>query len=129
MFLGIMPDWVGDTLSVLGPALGLPAIISIILTRRNANRKLQVEEGGLKVSEFEALRTAYREDRLEAEATADTLRNEINGLRDDLDAFREMVRSLRSLFQRVVTRAEVTLTAGEQREFEATRPPVRRRPR
>lgn len=125
MFL--FPGWVGDLLSIAGPALGLPAIVSIILTRRNANRKLEVEEGGLKVSEFEALRAAYKQDRQEAEAENDRLHRDIDALRDDLDHFRDILRSLRSLFQRVVIRTNVTLTAEEQREFEATRPPIRRR--
>lgn len=46
---------------ILGVALGAPAIILWLLNRRNANKKLQLDEGALDVSVFDTQTKAYQD--------------------------------------------------------------------
>ena len=59
MFGGFLPDWLGDILVLVAFVLGPSGFIWSILQRKDANRKLVVDEGGLSVSQFDSLNAAY----------------------------------------------------------------------
>lgn len=130
---GIIPRWIIDLIVVIGALIGLPSIITWFLNRRGANRKLQVEESGADVSEFQALRTAYREDKAAAEKERDEARAETGAIRvelgemhEEVDELRDALTRLRRLFSGVLRRNNYKMTPSEQREFEATKPRPRR---
>lgn len=134
LWLGVLPKWVGDLFALAGPVLGIPAIILFLLGKNNANRSLQVDESGAEVSEFEALRKAYKEDKAEAEAKriaaelkSEGVSNELASVHEEVNELRSDVGILRRLITSLVRRNRITMTDDERRDFEATKP--RGRPR
>ena len=125
---GFLPEWVGDTLSLLALVTGLPAILLWFLNRKDANRKLKVEEGGLTVSQFNAALPAYQDmlnradaERKEAVRLSLEYKEELNEVREKQDRLIQLITAL-------VARTGIVLTAAEIEELEATRPrPFRRR--
>jgi len=123
-----------DILSLIAVAIGLPGIILFFLNRKGANRKLNVEEGGLTVSQFNAALPAYKDllDRAndDRQAAIDELaayKTEREGFKTEIERLGEDIRTIRGLFTRVVERSNITLTHEEQQVFESTKP-TRRRP-
>jgi len=142
--LSFLPSWVSDIMLILAFIAGPTGLIWGFLQRKDANRKLVVEEGGLQVDQFEAQRQAFndllREQReITARAIAELgeVRTELKESRDqraeltsDVEELRAMLVQTRDLFKRVVARSNITLTPDEQHEFEMTKPrPPRRRAR
>jgi hypothetical protein len=138
MFLGFLPEWVGDLSSVLGlPAIVL-AILVYVLGRRNANRKLDVEEGTLKKSEFDSYTEAQRRDLADARAettaaegkAAEAL-DRLDQMEEVYDQMREIIHKLRALVRKLINRTKYEMSPEEWKEFEQTKPVPRppRRPR
>lgn len=115
---GFLPDWFGDTLTVIAVVLGLPGIILWVLNRKQVNRKLEVEEGGLTVSQFNAALPAYKDllDRADnaaakAQTEATDAKREVNTLE------RKLARAIR-LLMAVIQRANIQLTPEEEKELQ-----------
>lgn len=128
-FLGFLPDWIGDLLSVLGLPAVILAFIVWLLGRRDANRRLTVDEGTLKKSEFDSFTEAQREqlkisqqEAKDAKAEADDNADRVDTLEDLYDNMRDVIHRLRNLFRKVVAKTGYTMTAEEIAEFEATKP-------
>lgn len=135
MFLGVLPQWIGDILSVLGLPAILLAVVLFLLNRKDANRKLEVEEGSLKRSEFDSITNEYSElyktadaRATAAESKADSAMSRVGELNDEVVDLRDMIHQLRSLFRRVLNRNNIQMTSAEQEEFDRIKPPPRRRP-
>lgn len=136
----------GEIASVVALAFGsgaVPGVILFLLNRRGANKKLEIEEGGLGVNVFEAQTTAY-ENLLnrQTQATNDALTElgkykaertsileKVEKLeRADEDRSQELrstntkLETLRALFQQYVNRTGIPLTPEEQLIFEETKP-------
>lgn len=132
MFLGFLPAWVGDLSSVLGlPAIAL-AVLVWWLGRKGANRKLEVEEGTLKKSEFDSLTAAQDKAIERAQAEAKEAKEEADEVRDRLDIMdelydqmRETIIWLRGFVRKLVRTTGYVMDAKELVEFEQTRPPKR----
>lgn len=124
-------------------SVGLPTIIAWFLNRKGANKKLQIEAGGLEVTEFQAMREAFNDllrEQKEATASAqkaaaaaqtaaDNAITEIANYKAErqklLDTVEEQgtkLDRLRTLFMRVIRRNSIELTEAEQLEFESTKP-------
>jgi septal ring factor EnvC (AmiA/AmiB activator) len=139
--LSFLPSWVSDIMLILAFIAGPTGLIWGFLQRKDANRKLVVEEGGLEVDQFEAQRQAFndllREQReITARALAELAdtrkelsesRDQRKEMADDIEDLRSMLIQTRDLFKRVVARSNIVLTPDEQREFDATKPPRPRR--
>lgn len=129
LFLGVLPGWLGDLLSILGLPAILLAVVVALLGRKNANRKMVVDEGTLKKTEFDSFTEAQNKEmqRLAQEskdnkAEADEALDRIDTLDELYDGMRDIVFRLRSLLQRIITKSNYTMTAEELAEFEATKP-------
>lgn len=132
MFLGFLPDWVGDLSSILG----IPAIVITVLMwalgRRDANRKLVVDEGALKRSEFDSFTEAQnkalegaRKDASEAKHEADEISDRIDIMDELYDQMRDSIHTLRGLMRRILAKTRYEMTLEEKAEFESTKPPIR----
>lgn len=140
-FLGFLPSWVGDLLTIVAIAVGLPGVILFLLNRRNANRHLNVEEGTLKVDEFGAIKSGYEGLWQAAQADAAAARADATAARKDADNARqsaeeanshaahaeESVRKLHTLIMSIVRRNKLELDEEQLRILEETKPrPLRR---
>jgi hypothetical protein len=130
----ILPPIVSDAMLIIAFIAGPTGLIWGILQRKDANRKLVVEEGGLEVSEFDSQRAGFKmlldeQKELTSKALAElkASQDQRNQQADDMDELRGMLIDIRALFKRVVARSNITLTPDEQKEFEATKPPRPRR--
>lgn len=138
-YLGFLPVWVGDLFSVLGlPAIVL-AVVVFLLNKKGANRKLVVEEGSLKKSEFDSFTVAQnlalagaREEAATARAEAKEAKDEADETADRLDVMdalydemRDGIMWLRGFVKKLVRETAYTMTAEELREFDMTKPPQR----
>lgn len=124
-------------------SVGLPTIIAWFLNRKGANKKLQIEAGGLEVSEFQAMREAFNDllrEQKEAAKNAQTAATAAQKAADDaileiknyraerqklLDTVQDQgakLDRLRTLFMRVIRRNSIELTEAERHEFESTKP-------
>jgi len=140
---GVLPDWVGDTVTILAAVLGLPGIILWVLSRKQANRKLVVDEGGLTVAQFNAALPAYKDlldrandEREAAEKERDEALRKIGPLEHELYKTQSEVNSLDDkleeavqLFTTVIERSEITLTSDEARRLARIKPSQERFPR
>lgn len=136
---GIFPDWVGDTLSLIAVVVGTPGLILWFLGRKDANRKLVVEEGGLTVEQFNAALPAYKDllDRSNKERDAAIEREE--ALTKDFKAYRDETsatvadlktgqQGLRRLVLKLIAQHEYQPTDEEREILEMTAPRKRTRP-
>lgn len=126
---GILPDWVGDSLSLLALVLGTPGVVLFFLGRKGANRKLEVEEGGLSVTVFNAQTAAYKDllDRANtraanAEKEAKEANEKIDALQQEYAHMNSKINRLYNLFNRVLARNKIILTEEERTELEETKP-------
>jgi hypothetical protein len=124
---GFLPDWVGDTLTLIALVLGTPGIILYLLGRKDANRKLVVDEGGLTVDQFNAALPAYKDLLDRSNKDRDAAISKMGEYKVELDNIRDNQERLVKLFLSVVARSNITLTADERAELEATRPKSFRR--
>jgi hypothetical protein len=135
MFLGFLPAWVGDLSSVLGVPAIVIAVLMWALGRRDANRKLDVDEGALKRSEFDSFTEAQnkalegaRKESHDAKVEADGVSDRLDLMDELYDQMREAIDTLRSLMRRILAKTKYEMTPEEKAEFESTKPP-RRPPR
>lgn len=131
-FLGVFPGWIGDLLSILGVPAILLAIVVYVLNRKSANRKLVVDEGSLKRTEFESFTAAQNtaleragKEAKEAKAEADEVSDRLDVMDGLYDQMRESIIWLRSYVKKITSMTGYAMTASESREFEATKPPPR----
>ena len=134
-----LPGWVGDILTLLAFVLGPGGVIWLILSQRQANRKLRVEEiganvssqvakGSLTVDQFNAALPAYRDLLDRSNKDRDAALAKMEEYKGELDEVKEKQERLVKLFLQVVKRSNVQLTKEELEELEATRPrPIPRR--
>lgn len=148
--LSFFPTWVSDALLILTFLAGPTGVIWGILQRKDANRKLVVEEGSLEIDQFQVQRQAFndllreqREINSGAAATLASVRAELVESRQQLASVRaELVESgeqrahlsedvkdlrnaldkVRNLFEQVISQNGVVLTEEEAFVFETTRP-------
>jgi predicted component of type VI protein secretion system len=132
MFLGFLPAWVGDLSSILGIPAIVIAVLMWALGRRDANRKLIVEEGSLKKSEFDSFTAAQnialsdaRKEAAEAKAEVDALGDRLDLMDSLYDQMRETIMWLRTFVRKLVARTSYTMDPDEAAEFEMTKPPPR----
>ena len=123
-------------LSLVGIGTAVPAIILFLLQRRNANKKLEIEEDTLSVNVFNAQTKAYqdlldRADRTTQAALAElkTYQAERKEILKKVDMQNEVLeltntnlQKIRTLFQAVVKRSNIVLTPAEQKVFDETKP-------
>lgn len=131
---GFLPSWVSDAMLILAFIAGPTGVIWGILQRKDANRKLLVEESDHDISEFESLTATYKDlldrankatDAAVAEVkTSVTQRHQMQG---EIDELRESIHDLRGLMRDVLRKHSIQLTQEEQARFDATKP-KRRRP-
>jgi len=128
----------------------VPGVIFFVLNRKGANKKLDIEEGGLNVNQFDVQTKAYqdllnRANKATEEALAElaTYKKERTRLMEqveeqgrkirklekadedktgELEDARRKVEQLRSLFTAILTRTGIVMTPEEQEIFEATQP-------
>lgn len=131
--LSFFPGWVSDVMLILAFIAGPTGLIWGVLQRRDANRKLVVEEGGLEVDRFDAQRQGFNDLLREQKALTDRAVAELEASRKqreretiDIEELRRMLVQIRDLFSRVVERSNIVLTPEEQEEFDATQPPFER---
>lgn len=129
-----LPPIISDIMLIVAFVAGPTGLIWGILQRKDANRKLVVEEGGLEVTEFDSQRAGFKmlldeQKELTAKALAElkASQEQRDQQADDIDELRGLLMETRSLFRRVVARSNIVLTPEEQKEFEATKPPRPRR--
>lgn len=114
---GFLPDWVGDTLTIIAVVLGTPGIILWGLNRKQANRKLEVEEGGLTVSQFNAALPAYKDLLDRADAAASDARKDARSAKREVNILeRKLARAIRLLMS-IIQRANIQLTPEEEKEL------------
>lgn len=104
-----------NVISVLAVAVGGPSLLLWRLGRKDANRKLTVEEGGLGVSRFNAIAEAYQDQLDRADARITTLEGVLRGVMAKLSGLHRLV-------TRYAERTGVAMTPDELIELETTRP-------
>jgi hypothetical protein len=133
---GIFPEWVGDTVTIIATVLGLPGLILWFLGRKDANRKLVVEESGLTVAQFNAALPAYKDlldrannerdaadkEKQEAFAKVVPLEKELSQTRAEVHSLDDKLKEAVELFRTVIERSEITLTHEELRRLERITP-------
>lgn len=110
-------------------AAAVPVTLSALLGRRNANKKLQLDETTVMLSGTDSQIKAYQ-DLLDRANAAVEKAEKVN--RDSIERISHLeatikeqdwqIATLRKLFQRVVNRSNITLTTEELQIFESTRP-------
>lgn len=137
---GFLPEWVGDTLTIIAVVLGTPGIILWLLNRKEANRRLEVDEGGLTVAQFNAALPAYKDllDRAtkERDAAADRVeeiraefQEELDDQAAELDIVEDKLSRAIRLIKTLIARAQIELTPTESLELEEIRRRVPRSPK
>jgi len=133
---GLLPDWVGDTLTIIATVLGLPGIILFLLSRKQANRKLEVEEGGLTVDQFNAALPAYKDlldranterkeavdERKEALGRVGALTDQLRETRDEVDDLEDKLVLAVELIETILHRSEVQFTPEDHKKLARIKP-------
>lgn len=109
----------------------VPAVLSALLSRKNANKKLNLSETSVMISGTESQIKTYQDllDRAnqavaKAEKLNDDLSKRVQVLEDNKDRQTWQIVTLRNLFKQVVNRSNIVLTPDEQAEFDSTQPSV-----
>lgn len=109
----------------------VPIILSALLSRKNANKKLNLSETSVMITGTEAQIKTYQDllDRANQAVTkAETLNADLSKrvqvLEDTKDSQTWQIVTLRNLFKQVVNRSNIVLTPDEQAEFDSTQPSV-----
>jgi len=127
-------------LGLVGTFTGPAGIILWLLGRKGANKKLDLDERGTNLSEFEALKVAYREQADEAKQSAKDAQTAAEKAQKaaeqaqatattaarDLNVTNQKLESLRKLFQSIVKRSNIILSPEEQEIFDNTAPIIRK---
>lgn len=124
---GIFPDWVGDTLTLVAMVFGTPGLILFFLGRKDANRKLQVDEGGLTVEQFNAALPAYKDLLDRASSGKKEAEDKLKEYDKRFEEVEKRQEELVSIFVRILRKNNITLTESELGELEHTQPNFKRR--
>lgn len=110
-------------------AAAVPVTLSAMLGRKNANKKLDLDQTTVMLSGTETQIKAYQdllsranEAVTKAEALNTSLAARVTKLEDEKESSAWQITSLRNLFIQVVKRSAITLTSEEQIEFDSTSP-------
>lgn len=110
-------------------AAAVPVTLGVLLNRKNANKKLDLDETTVMLAGTGSQIAAYQDLLTRAEAAV-TKAEGLNGTLEqrvhDLEATRSdqewQIRTLRNLFTQVVERSNIVLTLQEQEAFDSTKP-------
>lgn len=112
-------------------AAAVPVMLGALLGRKNANKRLNLDQTSVMISGTEKQITAYQDllDRAndavsKAEALNTNLSDRVSKLEDEKENSTWQITTLRNLFLRVVQRSNITLTHEEQAAFDSTKPSV-----
>ena len=110
-------------------AAAVPVTLSAMLGRKNANKKLELDQTTVMLSGSESQIRAYQDllDRANAAVSkAEALNADLSGrvqkLEDEKESSTSQIKTLRNLFSQVVKRSNITLTPEEQEAFDSTKP-------
>lgn len=110
-------------------AAAVPVTLGAMLSRKNANKKLDLDETTVMLSGTDSQIKAYQDllDRANVAVNkAETLNADLARRVSDLEATKSdqiwQIRILRDLFTQVVRRSNIVLTPDEQASFDATLP-------
>jgi hypothetical protein len=122
MFGSLLPDWIGDAVTLIAVALGLPGIILHLLSRKGANRKLQIDEGGLSVQVFNAQNAGYKDLLDRAERTAREATGTVEEFKTELRNVNNRLNKMYAFLSRIIYKNDIELNDEEKAEFEAVNP-------
>lgn len=112
-------------------AAAVPVTLSTLLGRKNANKKLNLDETSVMLSGTDSQIKTYQDllDRANAAVTkAEALNEGLSARVSDLEDARStqiwQITTLRNLFRQVVNRSNITLTEAEQETFDSTKPTI-----
>lgn len=110
-------------------AAAVPVILGTLLGRKNANKKLDLDETSVLLSGTDAQIKTYqdllnRADRAitKAEDLNSALAARVTNLEETRNDQIWQIMTLRNLFRQVVKRSGITLTPEEQEAFDSTKP-------
>lgn len=110
-------------------AAAVPVTLGVLLNRKNANKKLDLDETTVMLAGTDAQIKAYQDLLTRANAAvtkAEGLNTTLEQRVRDLETQRTdqdwQIRTLRNLFTQVVERSNIVLTFQEQEAFDATKP-------
>lgn len=110
-------------------AAAVPVTLSTMLGRKNANKKLELDQTTVILSGTETQIKAYQdllsranEAVTKAEALNTNLAARVTKLEIEKDSSAWQVMTLRNLFSQVVKRSSIVLTPEEQDAFDSTKP-------
>jgi oligoendopeptidase F len=119
--------WVSVVLALIAAAV--PVTLGALLGRKNANKKLQLDETTVMLSGTNTQMAMYKDllDRANAAVTkAESLNQEYETRLNELEEQKAeqdwQITTLRNLFQKVVNRSNIQLTKEEQSIFDSTKP-------
>lgn len=137
-----METWVAvfGIFGIIGGLLGIPGIIAWMLGRKDANKKLEIEEGGLNVTQFNSIINSYKgiaeaaeasaasakESAAMSQAAAEAALAQLKENQVEVTELRSKLSTVRDLFTSVLKRNGITMTAEELKLFEETSPAWRR---
>jgi|SRR5690606_5436667 len=130
---GFLPDVVGDIFILISFVVGPGGVIWLLLAQKGANKKLEVDElgvrGSLTVDQFNAALPAYKDlldrsnkERDAALAVAKDYKTTLESYKQELDDVKEDLGEMRSLVKKMVDDGRVILSPEEYRILENTRP-------
>jgi len=110
-------------------AAAVPVTLSTLLGRKNANKRLNLDETSVMLSGTETQIKTYQDllnranDAVtKAEKINEDLTARVKKLEDIEETSTWQITTLRNLFSQVVKRSNITLTPEEQAAFDATKP-------
>lgn len=136
----------GDILGVAGLVLAPTGLVALLLSRRQANKKLQLEGDSVEASQWTILQKSYsdllqnaKDDRKRAEDRATDAENATKAALKELEEHKtareaiielfnensSKLAKIRDLFMSVLKRNNLTMTADEQEIFDSTVPAAR----
>lgn len=120
--LSLIPDWLGDSISLIALAAGVPGIILFLLNKKGANRKLQIEEGGLSVQVFNAQNAGYKDLLDRADRTATEATNKVEEFKEELKDITGKLNRMYAFVSRIIYKNDIELNDEEKAEFERISP-------
>jgi len=118
-----------STVAVTFITIVVPITLAFLLNRKNANKKLNLDETSVVLSGTAAQIKTYQDllNRAEeavskAEALNKEFSDRVQNLEHTKDVQSNQITILRNLFMQVVNRSNIILTAAEQAEFDSTKP-------
>jgi hypothetical protein len=118
-----------STVAVTFITIVVPTTLGFLLSRKNANKKLNLEETSVvlsgtadQIKTYQDLLNRANEAVSKAEALNQEFSDRVKNLEQTKDIQSSQITILRNLFMQVVNRSNIILTAAEQAEFDSTKP-------